>query len=94
MQLAVLSSCVIGSAAGGLLTKKWVKTGGWVIGGCVGGVLYLMLLTLGVVIYGSVSMEEGGGSILAACLCGGMLAAALGRRERKSKRKTMRRAHL
>ena len=49
----------------------------------MGAVLFLLLLTAGMLAYDSASLEQGGTAILCACLCGGALAGLLGGRRRR-----------
>ena len=53
----------------------------------VGTVLFLLLLTAGLLVYEDASLERGGAAILCACLCGGGLAGLICRRKPKKKRK-------
>lgn len=88
MEAAVLGSCVAGSALGGIYAKRRIKAGRWAVGICVGCVLYLILLTAGVVAYGAVSLERGGGRVLLACLVGGVLVTGFGKRRGKVSRRS------
>lgn len=76
-QLTVASS-VVGTLIGGLVAVGRHRTKGLVVGIAVGVCLFLMLLTIGYLCYGSVGMEQGGPALLTGCLCGGALAGLLG----------------
>ena len=58
-----------------------------VMGLCVGAVLFLLLLTAGLLFYPGMSIEEGGVGLLCACLIGGALAGLLGGKPKKKRRK-------
>lgn len=90
-QLTV-ASCVVGALIGGLTAVGRHRSRGLVVGIAVGVCLFLMLLTVGYLWYGSVGLEQGGAAILIGCLCGGALAGLLGgSRSPKGKRGTKKR---
>lgn len=76
-QLTV-ASCVVGTLIGGLTAVGRHRSRGLMVGVAVGVCLFLMLLTIGYLWYGSVGLEQGGAAHLIACLCGGALAGLLG----------------
>lgn len=84
-QLAVLG-CVIGAFAGGLWAVKRCRSRTLIIGLAVGGVFFLLLLTIGVVVFQNTSPESGGLGLLCGALCGGAAAGILGGRPRKKRR--------
>ena len=91
MDTAVLVSCALGSAAGGLWVGRKIPSGRWLVGACVGGELFLILFSAGTAIYGGTALEQESAKILSSCLGGGVMASLLcknkkkkgGRRERR-----------
>ena len=86
MKGAVLAVCVLGSLVGGAYGVKKVGTLP-LLGPGVGLVLFLLLLTAGLLVYDGASVEQGGAGILLACLCGGAIPGLLGRRPKKKRRR-------
>ena len=87
MDGAVLAVCVLGALAGGLYATRAVGSRTLLIGLGVGGVLFLLLLTAGLLAYDTASLEQGGGGILTSCLCGGGIAGLLGGGQKKKRRR-------
>ena len=83
----VLAACVLGALAGGLSAARRPGSRGLLTGLGVGLVLFLLLLTAGLLAYEDASLERGGAAVLCACLCGGGLAGLIGGRRPKKKRK-------
>ena len=83
----VLAACVLGALVGGLTTGCRLGGSGLLSGLGVGTVLFLLLLTAGLLVYEDASLERGGAALLCACLCGGGLAGLICRRKPKKKRK-------
>ncbi len=84
---AVLAVCVAGAAVGGLYAVFRIGERSLLVGPGVGAVLFLLLLTAGMLAYDSASLENGGVGILCACLCGGAIAGILGRKPKKKRRR-------
>ena len=55
-----------------------------------GGVLFLLLLTVGVLLFDAHSVEQGGIGLACGCLCGGAAAGLLGSGKKKSVKKKRR----
>ena len=87
MEGAVLAVCVLGALAGGLYAVRAIGRRTLLVGLGVGAVLFLLLLTAGLLAYDTTSMEQGGVGILCACLCGGGLAGLLGGTAKKKHRR-------
>lgn len=85
-QLTV-AGCVIGTAAGTLFAIKRCKSRVLLVGLAVAGVFFLLLLTIGMITYESMSVEQGGASLLCGSLCGGAVTGLLCSRPKKKKRK-------
>jgi len=86
-------SCVLGSFVGGLWSARRAPAGALLAGLASGAVLFLLLLTLGLLIFSTASFENGALSLLCASLCGGAAAGALGAgggRKKKSPAKAKR----
>ncbi len=87
MEGAVLAVCVLGSFAGGIYASGKIRRRTLLVGLGVGSVLFLLLLTAGLLAYDNASLEQGGAGILCACLCGGGIAGILsGASKKKSRR--------
>ncbi len=80
-------ACVLGSLTGGIATVSRCKGRSLVLGLLTGLVLFLILLTVGLVLYKTVAIEEGGLPLGCGCLCGGALAGLFGARPKKKRRK-------
>lgn len=76
-QLTV-ASCVLGGFAGGVFAVRRCPARGLLTGLAVGGVLFLIQLTLGLMLYESFSLEGEGIGLLFGALCGGAAAGILG----------------
>ncbi|MEG0764880.1 MAG: TIGR04086 family membrane protein [Pseudoflavonifractor sp.] len=85
-QLTILG-CVLGSFAGGLVAVKRCGTRALIVGLLVGVVLFLLLLTLGLLCYDGVSADVSGIGLLCGGLCGGAAAGILGSSPKKKRRK-------
>lgn len=84
---AVLAVCVLGALAGGIWAVHRVGGQPMLAGLGVGGVLFLLLLTSGLIVYRGVSVANGGAGILCACLCGGAIPGLLARKPKKKRRR-------
>lgn len=91
-QLTVVS-CVLGSFAGGVLAVRNSPARGLFVGLAVGGVLFLLQLSLGLLLFENFSLESGGIGLLFGDLCGGAAAGILsgGGKKKKSARSKKRR---
>ena len=83
----VLAICVVSSLAGGLLAVHRLERGTLLAGLGVGGILFLLLLTAGFLLYEDASISNGGVPILIACCCGGAIAGVLCGRPRKKRKR-------
>ena len=82
----VLAACVFGALAGGLFAVRKIGRSTLLVGAGVGAILFLLLLSIGALLFASVSLSNGGAAILLSCLCGGAMAGILGARRKKRKR--------
>lgn len=80
-------ACVLGSLVGGAIAVSRCKGRSMIVGLLTGVTLFLILLTLGVLLYQTVALEDGGVPLGCACLCGGALAGLFGARPKKKRRK-------
>ena len=87
MEGAVLACCVAGALMGGLFSVRKIGSRTLLVGLSVGGILFLLLLTAGLLAFEEASIEHGGLGVLGACLCGGGLAGLLGRGGGKKKKR-------
>jgi len=85
-QLTV-AACVLGAFCGGVFAVRACPAGALLAGLAVGGGLFLLTMTAGILIYGEVSFENGGLGLLCGALCGGGAAGLLGRGGRRPTRK-------
>lgn len=76
-QLTIVG-CVLGTFAGGLLAVRRCGSRALIVGLTTGGVLFLLLLTIGALCFETVSLEAGGIGLLCGSLCGGAAAGILG----------------
>ena len=80
---------MLGGFCGALLAVS--RCGGGLAAGLLtGGVLFLLVLTLGALCFRDVSLESGGIGLLCGSLCGGAAAGLLGSGNRGRKRKKRR----
>ena len=87
MGRGILAICVVSSLVGGLVTVRRLERGTLPAGLGVGGMLFLLLLTAGFLLYEEASLSNGGVPILIACCCGGAIAGVLGGRPRKKRKR-------
>ena len=86
MEGTVLAVCVLGTLVGGIYAVR--RSGAALAAGLgVGAVLFLLLLTAGLLAYEGASVANGGVSVLCACLCGGAIPGILGRKPKKKRRR-------
>lgn len=84
---AVMAACVLGALIGGLFAVRRIGRRALPVGLGVGAVLFLLLLTAGLLAYDTTSVERGGTGVLCACLCGGGVAGILGGTSKKKRRR-------
>ena len=90
-QITVVA-CVLSSFLGGLLVVREGKGRGVVLGIAVGAVLFLFQLSIGILIYDTFTLENGGIGLLCGALCGGAASGILsGDRTPRAKRKAAKR---
>ena len=85
-QMAVVS-CVIGGFAGAMTAVRRCGSRALIVGLAVGAVFFLLLLTVGVLLLESMSLEAGGLGLLCGGLCGGAAAGLMGSKPKKKRRK-------
>lgn len=81
-QITVIS-CIISSFCGGVFAVRSCPARGLFVGVAVGTVLFLLQLTLGILLYDTLSLENGGIGLLCGDLCGGAAAGILFRGGKK-----------
>lgn len=84
---AVLAVCAAGALAGGTYAVRRVGRRSLLAGLGVGAVLFLLLLTAGLIAFQKTSIANGGAGILCACLCGGAIPGFLARKPKKKRRR-------
>lgn len=82
-----VAACAIGTAAGALCAILRCKSRTLLVGLCVSAVFFLLLISVGLILYDDMSLEHGGATLLCGSLCGG---AAMGLLCGRSKKKTRR----
>lgn len=87
MYAAALAACVTGALVGGTYAVRHVGRRSLLVGLGVGAVLFLLLLTAGLIVYRGASVANGGAGILCACLCGGAIPGLLARKPKKKRRR-------
>lgn len=85
-QMAVVG-CVVGGFSGGVFAVRRCGARALLAGLAAGGVFFLLLLTAGLLLFESMTVEQGGLGLLSGALCGGAAAGILGSRPKKKKRK-------
>ena len=85
-QMAVVS-CVIGGFAGAMTAVRRCGSRALIVGLAVGAVFFPLLLTVGVLLFESMSLEAGGLGLLCGGLCGGAAAGLMGSKPKKKRRK-------
>lgn len=73
----VVVICVIGSFAGGVFAVRRCPARGLFVGVAVGTALFLLQLAAGLLLYDTLSLENGGVGLMCADLCGGAAAGIL-----------------
>ena len=84
---AVLASCVLGALVGGSYAVRRVGSRSLLVGLGVGTVLFLLLLTAGLIAYRGTSIANDGAGVLCACLCGGAIPGLMGGKSKKKRRR-------
>ena len=87
MVQCTLAGCVLGGLIGGMFAVLRCRSRTLIVGLCVGAVVFLLLLTVGLLFYPGMSVENRGVGLLCACLFGGALAGLLGGKSKKKRRK-------
>ena len=85
-QMAVVSSLIAG-IAGAITAVRRCGSRALIVGLAVGAVFFLLLLTVGVLLFESMSLEAGGLGLLCGGLCGGAAAGLMGSKPKKKRRK-------
>lgn len=87
MPQITIAAGVVGSFVGAVAAIRRCGVRALVVGLSTGAVFFLLLLTIGLVLYGMPALEEGAVGLLCASLCGGGAAGFLaGRRGNKKRR--------
>lgn len=87
MVQCTLAGCALGGLIGGMFAVLRCRTRTLVVGLSAGAVLFLLLLTVGLLFYPGMSIENRGVGLLCASLFGGALAGLLGGKPKKKRRK-------
>ncbi|MEG2454902.1 MAG: TIGR04086 family membrane protein [Oscillospiraceae bacterium] len=87
MPQLTIAGCVVGSLVGGTKAAGWCKTKTLLAGLGAGGVMFLLMLTVGALCFESMTPEIGGLPMLCGCLCGGGLAGLFAAKPTKKRRK-------
>ena len=77
----------LGCLAGGCYAISGIRSRALLVGLGVGAVLFLLLLTAGLLAYDTASVDQGGAGLLCACLCGGGIAGLLGSGDASKKKR-------
>ena len=84
---AVVAACLLGGLLGGAFAVRRRKIAPLPTGLGAGGMLFLLLLAAGGLLYDVLPTLRTGGVVASACLCGGGLAGVLGGKPKKKRRK-------
>lgn len=82
-----IAVCAISSFLGGIFAVTRYRCKTLLVGIGTGAVLFLMLLTAGIIFFPNVSIENHGVGLLCAALFGGALAGLVGGKQKKKRRK-------
>lgn len=83
----VVAACLLGGLAGGLFAVRHRNSAPLPTGLGAGGVLFLLLLTAGVLLYDAPCVLLSSGVVAGSCLCGGGLAGVFGRKPKGRRRR-------
>ena len=83
----IVACCAIGTAGGAFWAIRCCKRRVLLVGLLVSAVFLLLLLTVGVVCYRGVNLEQGIMTVLCGSVCGGTIMGLLCSRPKKKKRK-------
>ena len=87
MERCTVAVCVLGAVVGGAVAMRRHREIALLLGVGTGGMLFLFLLSAGVLLYEEAPVVNGIPGILCACLCGGGIAGILGRKTKKKRRR-------
>lgn len=87
MMQYTVAGCVAGGFSGGLFAVKRIRSKTLFIGLGASIVQFLLILTIGILMYPEISLSEHGLGIAAGCLAGGAIAGFLGGKPKKKRRK-------
>lgn len=87
MYRMAIVGCVVGGFVGGSFAVRRCGTRALIAGLSSGGVFFLLLLTAGLLLFETMSIEHGGLGLLSGTLCGGAAAGLLGAGPNKKKRR-------
>ena len=87
MERCVVAVCVLGATVGGALSMRRHREAALVLGVGTGLMLFLLLLSAGILFYEEAPVVQSIPGILCACLCGGGIAGILGRKTKKKRRR-------
>lgn len=85
-QIAIVA-CVLSAFSGAVVAVRRCRARALIVGLVVGAVLFLLLLTVGVLFFDTMTPEAGGIGLLCGSLCGGAAAGILGGGRVKGKKK-------
>lgn len=83
----VYAACVSGGAVAGAAALRRRRELAIQLGMAGGGILFLLLLLIGVLMKGSAPSAENVPTIFLSCLCGGACAGVLGRKSKKKRKR-------
>lgn len=83
----VILTCVLGALGGSVVAMRNRREWAMGLGLGTGGALFLMLMSIGILLYESAPVPELVPENLFACLCGGAVAGILGRKPKKKRRR-------
>lgn len=87
MEQYTVFACALGGLIGGGVAVRRCGAGPLLAGLASGGILFLILLTVGVLFLHNTSVENGGAGLLGGALGGGAVSGLLGARPKKKHRK-------
>ena len=87
MPQCTIVSCVIGGLGGAIFSIHYVREKTLFVGLLTSCIQFLLILSIGFLMYPAISLSEHGASIAGGCIVGGVLAGFLGGKPKKKRRK-------
>ena len=87
MDRCVVMSCIAGALVGAAISMRNAREWAMPLGLGTGMALFLLLLSMGILLYENSPVLDSVPGVFCACLCGGAMAGILGRKTKKTRRR-------